>query len=1459
MIRTCFQAVLSRFLRGPLGWSGLGVLACFACVMAKPCDAASVKSFSPQGSVKNISQVVAQFSEALVPMGSSQSQMDPLVAQCSVPVQKVQSRSEKRSDGSLAYTTRWIDGERWSLDFVEALPSGVLCTFRPNPQFKDLKGAALQEAKLSFDTGGPTLIASLPAQDTSADKQQIFLLLLDAEVEEASLLKHAYFEIEDEPGQVPLSLIKGQERKHLLAQEPYHQFLKERKLSIPHGEGLEQGKQILLLKGTRSFPERKRIVLHWDQGIRGRSGAVVSEAQSFGWWIPEDFKARVECQRSAKDRACSPFSDIQVSFTRSVSAKALKGAILEAKGGTSWQARELQTENTGRESGEQELWSLTFPGPLPASTDLELRLPSGLKATDGSALSNQAAFPMALKTDITPPLLMFAAPFGILESKANPVLPVNVRNIEFKSPLRQKSFPAQAINLNGASAPSEIISWLKRVRDKDMDYGQRNHSLFDEKTPKESFSLPTPMQPSALNLVGIPLPKPGFHVVEIESPALGAVLTGQGPMYVASAALVTDIAVHLKVGRESSLVWATQLSTGKPLAKAEVALFNGKGKELHKGVTDEKGLWKLPQQLLADEATDNDYEAREIFAFAKVGEDISFVSSRWTQGIETYRFNVANEYLNPRWGPALMHSVLDRVTVQPGETVNMKHVLREHVGTGFASLKKEHLPLQVLLMHQGSQQVYALPFEWDAKTGTALNSFKVPPEAKLGTYNIYLSASPKRKEAPSDAEQGQGSTYEVWGDRLTGSFRVAEYRLPLVDAQVKIQGQSLVAPSEVKVDLSASYLSGGPAQGLKSKLRSMLVGDEFRPETPESSGMNFFSAPLQTGLFDSYYGYIADGSQGEFNEELAVQDLTLDKQGGTLATIKGLKSSPRYRKLRVEWEYKDPNGEIRTARSDKALFPASAAVGIEAEQWFVEAGKARVKGLIIDVQGKPLAKRPYKLEAFSNTYITHRKKLAGGFYSYDSKVEVKSLGVQCEGESDAQGQFFCELPKLQAGEYSLQASTMDEQKRRALGRASLSVYSKGVASWYPSGDSDRMDIIPERAHYEPGEKAKIIVRTPYTQSQVLVTVEREGILDAYVSELSRDKPFVEIPIKGHYAPNVFVSVLSVRGRVADPQPTALIDLAKPSLKMGLTSLKVGWQEHKLDVEVSADKKVYQARDKVQVHIKVKDPSGRALPQPTEVAVVAVDEALLKLKANDSWDLLAAMMRPRSLAVETSTGQLQVIGRRHFGLKAQAPGGGGGQGPGAREIFDPMLLWSPRVALDAKGEATVSVTLNDAMSSFRLVAIAQAGQAQFGHGSTLIQSTKDLLVLPGFAPLLREGDRIRNSFTVRNTTQEAMQVQVTLSSPEISDLPKFAEIPLGPSEAKVLEVPLTVPEQTTQLHFVIEAKDLKSGRKDTVKVQEKVQAVWAPPVTQATLLQLDKEQSLDVKQPWRLWRIEGAFS
>ena len=77
------------------------------------------------------------------------------------------------------------------------------------------------------------------------------------------------------------------------------------------------------------------------------------------------------------------------------------------------------------------------------------------------------------------------------------------------------------------------------------------------KSKPQSFTIPKPNGGKAFEVVGIPLQSPGLYIVELSSPRLGAALLGKPqPLYVPTAALVTNLAVHLKWSAENALAFS---------------------------------------------------------------------------------------------------------------------------------------------------------------------------------------------------------------------------------------------------------------------------------------------------------------------------------------------------------------------------------------------------------------------------------------------------------------------------------------------------------------------------------------------------------------------------------------------------------------------------------------------------------------------------------------------------------------------------------------------------------------------------------------------------------------------------------------------------------------------------------------------------------------------------------------
>ncbi len=87
--------------------------------------------------------------------------------------------------------------------------------------------------------------------------------------------------------------------------------------------------------------------------------------------------------------------------------------------------------------------------------------------------------------------------------------------------------------------------------------------------------------------------------------------------------------------------------------------------------------------------------------------------------------------------------------------------------------------------------------------------------------------------------------------------------------------------------------------------------------------------------------------------------------------------------------------------------------------------------------------------------------------------------------------------------------------------------------WFDVESHDRMDVIPEKRAYRPGDTARFQVRMPFREATALVAVEREGVIETRTVRLSGRDPTVEVKIRDDWAPNVYISVLAVRGRLRE--------------------------------------------------------------------------------------------------------------------------------------------------------------------------------------------------------------------------------------------------------------------------------------------------------------------------------------
>jgi uncharacterized protein YfaS (alpha-2-macroglobulin family) len=1425
-------------------------------------SAPQVEFFSPQGYAKQVRQVIARFNTNMVALGDPRLD-DPFNIKCAAKGQG-----------------HWADGRNWAYDFDEDLPAGIKCTFTIRSGLKTVAGITLADARdYSFNTGGPSVVASLPRDGWSQlDEDQVFLLKLDAPATNESVLERAYCVVDGVGEQIPVEVLTGTERAAILAQRKslgydYMQLLWKNGVTSGvriRNRDMEQADALMtVLRCKRTLPPATRVQLHWGAGIKTASGLATPADQKLAFRVRPAFTARVECTRTNARAGCIPSLPITVQFNEAVPKKMALAIQLKSQHGQIFKPKVSEGDNAPTVS------RVSFDPPFPDGESVTVSLPKAFTDDSGRTLQNAARFPLQVRVDPYPPLVKFSGSFGILEADEGAILPVTLRNVEAKSSATQTTLPGKMLRIDGD--PGVIADWIRRVEkaeelsgewveadkmpapadakpkledqddegESDSDGSPREvwrdntgiHPVFTDQDQPASFVLNKALGQKPAEVMGIPLGKPGFYVVQLESKMLGASLLGRDIVrYVSTSALVTNLAVHFKWGRESSRVWVTQLNDGGVVPNAEVVVaeYCG-GNVLWRGNSDKDGIATINQSFGSPSASAvcRSWTRNPLMVVVKKGNDFSFTQSGWNQGITPEQFSMptGTEYSIP-----IVHTVLDRALFRAGETVSMKHYLRKHYLEGIAVLDRAQGSHMVVITHSGSGQHYELTAVFGAD-GIAENTWKIPAEAKLGDYQVTID------------------------QRISGHFKVEQFRLPSMHASVNGSATPLVRPKQVDVDLHVAYLSGGGASGLAAKLRTVV--EPSAQSFNDYPDFRFGGSPVKEGIVTGvpgYFDYDFENDEASKTEKTQIIPVTLDGTGSARISIPNIPQVDQPAILTAELEYADANGELLTTTGRVRLVPSQLNVGIRTEGWVANEDQTRFRVLVLDQQGKPRAQQPVNVSLYKSTQYSYRKRLIGGFYTYETTNETKKLATTCTGTTDMQGLLLCDLKPGMSGQILVHAETRDAQGQVA--GATSSVWVVGKDSWWFGGTSgDRMDVLPEKKEYEAGDTARLQVRMPFRSATALVTVEREGVITSFVTHLSGNTPVIEVPVTAQYSPNVFVSVLAVRGRVAHAEQTksvpdqaaeitAVVDLNKPAYRLGMTQIKVGWKPHRLNVRVTPTQATFKVRDKATVQIHIARADGGVLPAGSEISIAAVDEALLQLMPNTSWDLLDAMMGARGLEVLTSTAQLQVIGKRHFGRKAVTQGGGGGrERDRGRELFDSLLIWKGRVTLDAGGNATVMVPLNDSLSSFRIVAIAHGDAQLYGTGSASINTTQDVILLSGLPPLVREGDQYAATFTVRNTTDHALTIKAHAAlTPTLKQTLNDQTFTIQGGQSHDVTWQITAPVNIAKLNWDIVATDDNNTASDHLKVTEKVIPAYPVRTYQATIAQLTSPLSIPASQP-----------
>lgn len=811
-----------------------------------------------------------------------------------------------------------------------------------------------------------------------------------------------------------------------------------------------------------------------------------------------------------------------------------------------------------------------------------------------------------------------------------------------------------------------------------------------------------------------------------------------------SLVVFTDLGLTVKTDARSAYIWVTRLSTGEPVANAEVGIWSKEGERQWSGKTDKNGLIAAPRDAAASE--------QNAIVTASVGDDISLLDlDEWSGSVGMYGFNIP--YRSAQNALEAKNFIFtERGVYKSGDTVHIKGYTRLQNNGILEDMPAQEVSLDILDSHGKNIALESAPLS--PLGGFALD-VQLPEDAALGTYQIL--ATPVIKSAAKK----QTPTLEKLGRGDSGSFRVEAYRTPEFEVLVEPEQDEVMVGSSASIAIRGRYLFGAPMRGSDLTWTARREHSYFKSRDfpkfsfrPDSDNHWYYDASPSSTLSDSS-GELSDAGILDIDLEIPKDK---DFQGA--------------QSVEIEANITDINRQEISGRTTIKVHPGQYYVGVLQPDYLVKSDETiQPKAIATDHQGRAVAGKKITLRVLRREWKTERKKNPSGDYSWVTSHTDTPAGA-CTVTSKTTP-VSCDFELAGSGSYRVLAESTDAMGHKLTGADSFYAYGGGRYTW-DRDDSERIDLVADAEKYKVGDVARILVKSPFERAHALVTVEQGSVLSQFTTDLNGNSATVEIPITDEMKPNAFVSVSLIRGRVSEtaaPKSKAgrdKRDPGRPAFKIGYAELKVDHSDKVLAVTVKPERESYHPGEQVRTKIQLRDPQGR--PIAGEVTFMAVDQGVLSLTGYETPAPSDYFYAPRPLGVSNRDTRLMLSTRADLqaeqaGMKASTGGGGGGGGVATkyRSDFSAAATFKARVKVDESGEASVDFNLPDNLTAYRLMAVAVASKNRFGAADTRITVNKSLMVRPSLPRFASTGDAFEARAVIQamEDFKGKVEVQITV--------------------------------------------------------------------------------------------------
>jgi uncharacterized protein YfaS (alpha-2-macroglobulin family) len=820
---------------------------------------------------------------------------------------------------------------------------------------------------------------------------------------------------------------------------------------------------------------------------------------------------------------------------------------------------------------------------------------------------------------------------------------------------------------------------------------------------------------------------------------------------------VTDIGLDAFVDRDELVGWATSLADGRPLAGVEMSLKDSGAR----AVSGADGLVRLQLPPKSDAGVG--------LLVAKKGDDTAFLPERgdWWGNQTGWVRRVAGEEL--RW-----YVFDDRKMYRPGEEVSVKGWIRR-VGVGLggdvSALGITPDAVYYTVRDSRGNEITKGTTRLNATGGFDMK-FKLPATMNLGYSSLQLQA----------ASAAPGSVYQH-------QFQVQEFRRPEFEVGAQASEGPFFVGGHAQATVTASYYAGG---GLANSEVNWRVTASPSQYTPPNRGDYTF------GKWTPWWDYY-NPSANRAGDNTQVFKGTTDAAGKHVLRVDfDSVNPPQPSTVTAQASVTDVNRQTWTATTTMLVHPSELYVGLKSERLFVQQGEPLVVGSIVtDVDGKLVAGREVKMRAA----LLDWKQVKGEWKQVESKAE------ECSVKS-ADGEVKCTFRPQAGGVYRVTARVLDDKERA--NESELTLWVAGGKQPPRRGvEQEKAELIPDRKEYRAGDTAEILVQSPFTPAEGVLTLRRSGLVRTERFHMDGPSTTLKIPIEEGFTPNVYaqVDLVGASARTNDKGETDEKLPKRPAFATGSLNLSVPPLARRLQVTATPRDKALEPGGETTVNVEVKDAAGKPV-QGSELAVVVVDESVLALTGYKLEDPVAVfyaqrgadvsdyhlrqsvqLAEPGTLAVEEervgggggrankmrsmagTVGALPTpapqaaMARREGNVDAVLAGAPAGeaeqQAIRLRENFNALAVFAPSVQTDAQGRAEVKVKVPDNLTRYRVMAVSVAGGKQFGSGESSITAREPLMVRPSAPRFLNFGDRFELPVVVQNQTDKPVEAEVAV--------------------------------------------------------------------------------------------------